>query len=112
MASRGVEAELAMAEAMAEIGDANRVGIVNTKALRSVLCHQIKSRCPEGVPLDIVLIHPSMIDMLDSAAVDAIKCRHFDEEMVDGGANIDDEEMVDGDANIDDEEMVDANIGD
>ncbi|KAK9096568.1 hypothetical protein Sjap_022065 [Stephania japonica] len=92
--------------------------IVSTKALR---------RCPEGVPLDTVFIQPSLIDMLDSAAEDAIKCRHLkmrlycnheeeaasisDEEMLDGDANIDDEEMVDGDANIGDE-MVDANIDD
>ncbi|KAK9096562.1 hypothetical protein Sjap_022059 [Stephania japonica] len=39
----------------------------------SVLCHQIKSRCPEGVPLGTVFIHPSVIDMLDSAAEDAFK---------------------------------------
>ncbi|KAK9116427.1 hypothetical protein Sjap_015374 [Stephania japonica] len=38
--------------------------IVNTKTLR---------RYPEGVPLDTVFIHPSMIDMLDSAAEDAIE---------------------------------------
>ncbi|KAK9096565.1 hypothetical protein Sjap_022062 [Stephania japonica] len=96
----------------------------------------LQSGCLEGVPQDTVFIHPSVIDMLDSAAEDAIKCGHFigdllrvdilqqedeaycnheeeatsisDEEMVDGDANIDDEEMVD--ANIDDEEMVDANI--
>ncbi|KAK9096566.1 hypothetical protein Sjap_022063 [Stephania japonica] len=89
-----------------------------TKALR---------RCRKGVPLDTVFIHPSVIEMLDSAAEDAIKCRHLfkirlycnheeevasisDEEMLDGDDNIDDKEMVDGDTKIEDEEMVDANI--
>ncbi|KAK9096551.1 hypothetical protein Sjap_022048 [Stephania japonica] len=47
--------------------------IVSTKALR---------RCPEGVPLDTIFIHPSVIDMLDSAAEDAIKHRHLRGEAV------------------------------
>ncbi|KAK9096637.1 hypothetical protein Sjap_022134 [Stephania japonica] len=35
------------------------------------------SRYREGVPLDTVFIHPLVIDMLDSAAEDAIKCGHL-----------------------------------
>ncbi|KAK9154210.1 hypothetical protein Sjap_001690 [Stephania japonica] len=37
----------------------------------------LQSRYPEGVPLDTVFIHPSMIDMLDSAAEDAIEHGHW-----------------------------------
>ncbi|KAK9127175.1 hypothetical protein Syun_015972 [Stephania yunnanensis] len=37
----------------------------------------LQSRYPEGVPLDTVFIHPSMIDMLDSATEDAIERGHW-----------------------------------
>ncbi|KAF5189340.1 E3 ufm1-protein ligase 1-like protein [Thalictrum thalictroides] len=33
----------------------------------------LQSRYPEGIPLDTVFVHPSMIEMLDSAAEDAIE---------------------------------------